>query len=91
LHEQHHLAIADHPLGSHLPKASDRPTIYGNPQYLLPLCCRQNAPEKLEDYLSSDEPQISVHAVSFVDATLLSIRWGHWHMDAMGMSAFLKA
>jgi len=90
-HEQYHVAIADHPLGSRLPKASDRPTVYGYPQELLPLCCRQNSPEKLADYLLSDEPQISFHVASFADTTLISLRWGHWHMDAMGMSAFLKA
>jgi hypothetical protein len=44
-----------------------------------------------KEYLVSDEPQLSVHLVSFTDATLVTFRWPHWQVDAMGMSIILRA
>src|ERR1700760_854346 len=78
------MRIADHPLASRLPKPNGRPTVYGNPQDFRSLaCCRPDAPKTLKDYMFSDEPQLSVHVVSFSDATLVTLRWAHWQMDAM--------
>lgn len=48
-------------------------------------------PKGLHDYIYSDEPQLGLHIVSFVDATLVTIRWPHTMTDAMGLHALLDS
>ena len=62
-----------------------------SPKKFEALTLRSDAPRTWEDYIYSDQPQISAHVVSFDDATLLSFTWGHWILDAMGKAAFLNA
>jgi hypothetical protein len=45
----------------------------------------------MEDLLSGDVPQISVHVISFTNATLVGLSWPHTLMDVMGQAAFLQA
>lgn len=45
----------------------------------------QNAPLCLDDYLTSDLPQLTLNVVSFTDATLVSLCWPHIAADAMSL------
>jgi hypothetical protein len=45
----------------------------------------------IEDILSGDTPQISVHITSFSDATLVGLSWPHTLMDVMGQQNLLRA
>jgi hypothetical protein len=44
-----------------------------------------NAPVCLDDYLTSDLPQMTLNVVSFTDATLVSLCWPHIAADAMSL------
>ena len=90
-HVKYDLSIEDHALASQLPKMSSRPSVKANPTEFHPLARRPDAPKKLDDYLYSDEPQLSLHIVSFKDATLVSLTWPHTFFDAIGLSALFNA
>ncbi|KAL3293856.1 fungal specific transcription factor, partial [Colletotrichum asianum] len=50
-----------------------------------------NPPLSLNDYLTSDAPQLGLHIVSFSDATLVTLYWPHTLFDAFGKKALLDA
>lgn len=70
---------------------SNRPTIQGDTTEFHCLARQSNTPKKLDDYLYSDEPQLSIQIVSFEDATLVSVTWPHTFLDAMGLRALFDA
>ena len=90
-HVQYDTTIDEHPLASQLPKATTHPSVQTDPAEFRSLAQRPNGPTILNDYLYSDEPPISLHVVSFEDATLLSLSWPHTFMDAMGRAALFNA
>ncbi|KLU91721.1 hypothetical protein MAPG_10238 [Magnaporthiopsis poae ATCC 64411] len=84
-------SIQDHPVASRIPRPTAQTAVYSDLGNLVDLARRSDGPRKLDDFLYSDEPQLSLHIVSFTDATLVSVSWLHTFMDAMGMSAVLRA
>ncbi|KAB8659294.1 hypothetical protein FH972_026183 [Carpinus fangiana] len=90
-HEEHDMPIAEHPVAARIPNRTAQPTVHNESRAFISLARRENGPKKLDDYLYSDEPQLSLHIVSFRDATLVSLSWSHTFTDAMGMSAVFKA
>lgn len=54
------------------------------------LLFRPDAPTKLEHYLSRDEPQLSLHVVTFTDATLFTLSFLHTLTDGLGVEALLR-
>ncbi|KAF2849635.1 hypothetical protein T440DRAFT_122715 [Plenodomus tracheiphilus IPT5] len=52
---------------------------------------REDAPISMEDLLSQDTPQISLHVTSSTNAALVALSWPHTLMDVMGQQAFLSA
>lgn len=90
-HVKYDMSIEEHPLASQLPQASNRPSVEAGPEHFESLARRPDAPKKLDDYLHSDEPQLSVHIVSFEDSTLVSLTWPHTYFDAMGRATFFNA
>jgi hypothetical protein len=70
---------------------SSRPLVQASPAEFRSLARRPDAPKKLDDYLFSDEPQLSLHIVSFEDATLVSLTFPHMLLDGMGLSALFNA
>lgn len=90
-HVAHDSGIAQHPTGRRLPRATTKPTIFSDPEDFAPLLRRWDAPRYLDDYLYTDAPQLSLHVVSFTDATIVSLSWPHTFLDAMGRRALLDA
>ncbi|ORY69093.1 uncharacterized protein BCR38DRAFT_482563 [Pseudomassariella vexata] len=90
-HIEYAINIAEHPLASRLPKPTTKPAVVGDPDEFHDLSRRANAPKALGDYLYADEPLLSLHIVSFCDATLVSLLWLHVVMDAVGFKAMLNA
>lgn len=90
-HVNYDIPIDDHPVASRLPKASTRPSVQASAADFRSVTRRPDGPKELNDYLFSDEPQLSIHISSFEDATLISVTWGHWSLDAMGLAALLNA
>lgn len=43
------------------------------------------------DWLETDLPALSIHIISFKDATLLTISWPHVFLDGLGRQSLLKA
>ncbi|KAI1774808.1 hypothetical protein F4818DRAFT_419008 [Hypoxylon cercidicola] len=85
------MEIGRHPTGSRLPRATVSPTVLSDPEDYAPLIRRWGAPRRLSDYLYTDAPQLSLHIVSFADATVVSLSWPHTLLDAMGRRELLDA
>ncbi|KAI0508451.1 hypothetical protein F5B22DRAFT_620629 [Xylaria bambusicola] len=83
--------IGKHPLASRLPRASSRPAVVGDPEEFRSLMRREDGPKCLNDYIYRDEPQLSMHIVSFEDATLVTLSWLHTFLDAMGRRELMQA
>ncbi|KAI1110651.1 hypothetical protein F5Y14DRAFT_428313 [Nemania sp. NC0429] len=90
-HVTYDVKIEEHPLASRLPKASSRPAVVGNPEDFKPLMRREDGPQSINDYIYRDEPQLSMHIVSFEDATLVNLSWPHTFLDAMGRRELIQA
>lgn len=88
-HETFDTSIDEHPLASTLPVASNRPYTQDVGQKFLDLAITKDSPRVFEDYICSDNPQMTLHVVSFTDATLVSISWPHTMTDAMGRHALV--
>ncbi|KAI1807061.1 hypothetical protein F4811DRAFT_64783 [Daldinia bambusicola] len=90
-HVEHNVEISRHPTGCRLPKATAKPAVLSDPEEFAPLLRRWDAPRRLSDYLYTDAPQLSLHIVSFTDATIVSLSWPHTLLDAMGRKELLDA
>ncbi|OHF02037.1 hypothetical protein CORC01_02616 [Colletotrichum orchidophilum] len=91
-HKKYNCSIEEHPLASRLPKATSRPAVAGTPpEEFQELMRRPDGPRSLQDYIYRDEPQLSLHIVSFDDATLVSLTWLHTFFDGMGRHELLTA
>lgn len=82
--------IDEHLLGAHLPHPTDGPSVQSGYNECLDLLEPNQAIHSQENFIYSDHPQISLHAVSFRDATLLTLKWPHTMLDAMGRHALLR-
>jgi hypothetical protein len=85
-------SIHDDPVGSKFPTQQHEPALV-RVNELIPdlkeLIFRPDAPFKIEDYLARDEPQISLHVVTFTDATLFTISYLHSLTDGLGAERLL--
>ncbi|RGP58999.1 lysr family regulatory [Fusarium longipes] len=86
-HTDFDISIDEHPLASKLPKPSmEQPSVQELQSDLTTLGVPPGTPLCLDDYLKSDSPQLTVHIVSFTDATLVSICWPHVSVDGMSLA-----
>ncbi|KAF2964405.1 hypothetical protein GQX73_g9178 [Xylaria multiplex] len=90
-HVKYDVDIGKHPLASRLPRASSRPAVLGDPEVFKSLMRREDGPKCIDDYIYRDEPQLSMHIVSFEDATLVTLSWPHTFLDAMGRRELIQA
>ncbi|KAK4185473.1 transcriptional regulator sdnM [Podospora australis] len=90
-HVNHDMSISEHPLASKIPRPTPTKGVVIDGMVFGELLRRPDGPRYLEDWIYRDEPQISVHVVSFTDATLVSLNWLHTFWDAMGRREFLTA
>ncbi|KAM7220385.1 hypothetical protein V8F06_004164 [Rhypophila decipiens] len=76
-----------HPqLRDHFPHPTEGPSMQsGFQEYMTLLGPADGNPlHSLQDYLQSDHPQISLHVVSFRDATLVAVKIPHFSTDIIG-------
>jgi hypothetical protein len=90
-HIQHQSKIEQDPLASQLPRATTSPSVHPDSMEFNSLARVSDGPIKLEDYLSTDAPQLSLHIVSYENATLITLSWLHTFSDAMGAAALFDA
>ncbi|KAK2074838.1 hypothetical protein P8C59_009012 [Phyllachora maydis] len=84
--------IAEHPLAARLPRPTARgPSVHRGGQVFRPFAARPDVPARLDDYLYSDAPLLSVHVTLFDDATLVGFCVPHVLSDGMGMAAMVAA
>lgn len=62
-----------------------------DPEDFISLMRREDGPKSIDDYIYRDEPQLSMHIVSFEDATLVTLSWPHTFLDAMGRRELFQA
>ncbi|CAN8104747.1 unnamed protein product [Discula destructiva] len=48
-------------------------------------------PQRLDDWMSSDSPQLGIHIIHFQDATLVTVSFLHSLTDMMGLRAIMDA
>ncbi|KAK2861319.1 hypothetical protein FQN49_004323 [Arthroderma sp. PD_2] len=85
------MSITDHGVASKLPVPTEKTSIQPNPYNLIELGVRANIPKTINEMVDCDLPQISLHIISFEDATLVSISWPHSVMGSQGFVALLHA
>lgn len=90
-HQSHAMAIEDHPGAKTLPKATSTAAIHRDPDLFRSFGVQQGSPVSMSDRCKQDDPQLSLHIVSFEDATLIFLCFPHTLMDAMGQEALLRA
>ncbi|KAK6206801.1 hypothetical protein QIS74_13289 [Colletotrichum tabaci] len=90
-HDVHDFSIKEHNTAKHLPTATAKASVQPGVINFYHLGARQDAPLTLEDLLCSDEPGISLHVVSFNDATLVGLLFSHVLFGAAGMQALVEA
>lgn len=91
-HQSFDTCIDEHHLASSLPvPTGDKPSLQNGPDVFISLGVPPATPMCLDDYLQSDRPQLTLHVVSFHDATLVSICWPHICADAMGLRDVVHA
>ncbi|OAA80438.1 Chloramphenicol acetyltransferase-like domain protein [Akanthomyces lecanii RCEF 1005] len=83
--------VADHELASKLPFPTEGISVQPNQYNLIELGVAQDAPKTFDQMMDRDVPQMSLHIVSFQDATLVSIGWPHSVMGGQGFGDFLRA
>ncbi|KAJ5456373.1 hypothetical protein N7530_011647 [Penicillium desertorum] len=69
----------------------NRRALFPSPNELSPLLRSANAPKHIDDWIYSDRPQLSIHVITFSDATIITITWLHTLADVMGMTTILNA
>ena len=85
-HDTFNVGIDEHPLASQLPKPTpEQPSIQDQHPGFTTLGVPPGTPRCLDDYLHSDYPQLTLHVVSFNDATLVSICWPHIAVDGISL------
>ena len=65
--------MKEHPIASQLPQATNRPSVQADPKDFTLLALGKGSPRTIEEYLYTDAPQLSLHIVSFTDATLVTL------------------
>ncbi|KAJ5294321.1 hypothetical protein N7508_009142 [Penicillium antarcticum] len=88
---RHEMPIGSHSLAARLPEVADMAKLFASPNDFTPLVRSKDTPQKLDDWIYSDNPQLFIHAVSFDDATILTVTFPHTLADVMGIGIFMKA
>lgn len=92
-HDDRQQSIRENELARRLPEYAKalHPTLYEDASAFESLVARPGRPTKLEQWIEQGHPGLSVHVVSFTDATLVTLSWNHVFFDALGRQDFLLA
>lgn len=83
--------MSAHPLASQLPRPTGKLETHPSPRHFKSFGVAPGAPDKFEDYLKDDEPQIALRVVNFIDGTLVSLVFLHTICDIMGFASWVSA
>ncbi|ROT41992.1 hypothetical protein SODALDRAFT_374374 [Sodiomyces alkalinus F11] len=85
------VSIKEHPLASQLPQPTPDLSLHPSSVTFRPFGARSDAPTTIDDFLYSDEPQLSLHVTSFRDATLVALSWPHTMTSGLGRRDLVAA
>ncbi|GKT93838.1 lysR family regulatory protein [Colletotrichum tofieldiae] len=84
-------SVKSHPLASTIPSIFSppthdlsRPRILDTPSTLTPILAGPEAATTFADYTTTDRPLLSLHVITFTDATFVTITYPHSITDGMG-------
>ncbi|KUL83819.1 hypothetical protein ZTR_06626 [Talaromyces verruculosus] len=91
--ETHDVSIDDHPVLSKIPQPnSEKPTIFEPSAHSFrPFMRSTTTPQAFDDWLYNDIPQVSIHVVTYKDATIITLTLLHTLTDMMGLMGFYVA
>ncbi|KAK3316015.1 hypothetical protein B0H66DRAFT_640916 [Apodospora peruviana] len=94
-HVSYDVDMDEHVLASRLPRATPGPSLQtGSTEYRTligpPDDVWHDVAVTIQDFIYTDRPQLGLHAVSFRDATLLTLSWPHTLFDAGGGQALFR-
>ncbi|KAI6804076.1 hypothetical protein KC361_g440 [Hortaea werneckii] len=84
----------DHYIARRIPRnssGSQKPVLFEDAANFSDLIYSPDTPTKLEDWLYTDRPPLSLHIVTFTDATVVGLSWSHTLLDAMGRHLLQRA
>jgi hypothetical protein len=90
-HQHYDISIEEHNVAKLLPQATSRPSIFPGASGPRDFGIPPGTPTSLKDYTSRDVPMISLHIITFQDATLVTITWPHVMFDGVGFSHLIEA
>ena len=90
-HESLNVNIEDHALFEKLPRRTGGVSFHSSPEDVLPFVVKAGSPETMADLLRGDKPALSLHAISFDNATIITLTWCHALMDANGLGTLVRA
>lgn len=67
------------------------PSIQPGAIHFRTFAAKPDVPSSINEAISKDAPQLSLHITSFSDATLVGISFPHTLMDALGLEALLRS
>ncbi|KAI7259165.1 hypothetical protein KC345_g10385 [Hortaea werneckii] len=88
------ISIDEHYIARRIPRnssGSQEPVLFEDPANFSDLIYSSDTPTKLEDWLYSDKPPLSLHIVTFTNATVVGLSWSHTLLDAMGRHLLQRA
>ncbi|GAB1735136.1 hypothetical protein NU219Hw_g204t1 [Hortaea werneckii] len=88
------ISIEEHYLARRIPRNSSgsrKPVLFEDAAHFRELIYSPDTPTKLEDWLYTDLPPLSLHIVTFTDATVVGLSWSHTLLDAMGRHLLQRA
>ncbi|KAI7711144.1 hypothetical protein KC353_g9195 [Hortaea werneckii] len=88
------ISIEEHYIARRIPRnssGSQKPVLFEDAAHFSDLIYGPDTPTKLEDWLYTDKPPLSLHIVTFTDATVVGLSWSHTLLDAMGRHLLQRA
>ncbi|KAI7381981.1 hypothetical protein KC328_g11929 [Hortaea werneckii] len=88
------ISIEEHYIARRIPRnssGSQKPVLFEDAAHFSILIYSPDTPTKLEDWLYTDKPPLSLHIVTFTDATVVGLSWSHTLLDAMGRHLLQRA
>lgn len=89
--EIRNIKIEEHALYEMIPHPTSGISFHPSPLELRPHVVNADSPKTLEDLLIGDCPALSLHIISFENATIVTLTWCHCLMDAGGVGALVRA
>lgn len=89
-HTVHDVNIQSHPKAQHFPQPTEHATTQPVNDTLKEFLAPAGFPKTYKDFVQQEWPQLTLFVTSFNDATLVTVIWPHYLMDACGHEALMR-